>query len=386
MKHSPVVISLEGRVDSGNASKVENQIQTKMMGKDDIPVEIDAQKLEYISSAGLRVLLRLKQKHPDLSITGVNSTVYEILEMTGFTEMMHVEKAYRMVSVDGCEEIGRGANGTIYRIDQDTVVKVYNNADSLAEIQHEREMAKLALILGIPTAISYDVVKVGNSYGSVFELLNARSFTKILIDEPEKLDWCVDEFVHLLKKIHSTVVPKGKLRDIKETVLYWVSTMESCLPSEAAEKLESLVQAVPYDNHLVHGDYHTKNIELQNDEVLLIDMDTLAVGNPVFELASVYNSLIGFSEWDHEHIRRFQGYDFETAKTFWAKTLTAYLETDDEAALRNAEEKIRIVSYTRLLSRSIRHREYETETGKLECRLWKSELLQLLEKVDTLLF
>ena len=47
---------------------------------------------------------------------------------------------------------------------------------------------------------------------------------------------------------------------------------------------------------------------------------------------------------------------------------------------------IRIVSYTRLLSRSIRHREYETETGKLECRLWKSELLQLLEKVDTLLF
>ena len=102
-------------------------------------------------------------------------------------------------------------------------------------------------------------------------------------------------------KIHGTVVPEGKLKDIKETVLYWVSTMQSCLPADAAEKLLALVQAVPHDNHMIHGDYHTKNIELQNDEVLLIDMDTLSVGNPVFEFAHIYNSLIGFSEWDHEH-------------------------------------------------------------------------------------
>ena len=386
MAASFVKIPLVGRIDSNNSAEIEKQIQEQLTGKGAVPVELDAEGLEYISSAGLRVLLRLKKEHPALSVTGVNSTVYEILEMTGFTEMMTVEKAYRIVSIDGCEEIGRGVNGTIYRIDQDNVVKVYNNADALADIQHERGMAKLALILGVPTAISYDVVKVGNSYGSVFELLNARSFTKILTDEPQKLDWCVEEFVALLKKIHGTVVPEGKLKDIKETVLYWVSTMQSCLPADAAEKLLALVQAVPHDNHMIHGDYHTKNIELQNDEVLLIDMDTLSVGNPVFEFAHIYNSLIGFSEWDHEHIKRFQGYDFETAKAFWAKTLAAYLETDDAAKLRDAEEKIRIVSYTRLLSRSIRHGECETETGKHEFSLWKGELLELLEKTDTLLF
>ena len=386
MAASFVKIPLVGRIDSNNSAEIEKQIQEQLTGKGAVPVELDAEGLEYISSAGLRVLLRLKKEHPALSVTCVNSTVYEILEMTGFTEMMTVEKAYRIVSIDGCEEIGRGVNGTIYRIDQDNVVKVYNNADALADIQHEREMAKLALILGVPTAISYDVVKVGNSYGSVFELLNARSFTKILTDEPQKLDWCVEEFVALLKKIHGTVVPEGKLKDIKETVLYWVSTMQSCLPADAAEKLLALVQAVPHDNHMIHGDYHTKNIELQNDEVLLIDMDTLSVGNPVFEFAHIYNSLIGFSEWDHEHIKRFQGYDFETAKAFWAKTLAAYLETDDAAKLRDAEEKIRIVSYTRLLSRAIRHGECETETGKHEFSLWKGELLELLKKTDTLLF
>ena len=120
--------------------------------------------------------------------------------MTGFTEMMAVEKAYRVVSVEGCEEIGRGAKGTIYRIDQDNVVKVYNNPSALDDIQHEREVAKLALILGLPTAISYDVVRVGDSYGSVFELLNASAFSLILASEPEKMDWCVKEYVALLKK------------------------------------------------------------------------------------------------------------------------------------------------------------------------------------------
>jgi hypothetical protein len=142
------------------------------------------------------VLLRLRKKYPDIVVTGVRSEIYEIFEMTGFTEMMNVEKAYRVVSVEGCEVIGEGANGTIYRIDRDNVVKVYNNADVLADIQHEREVARLALILGIPTAISYEVVQVGDSYGAVFELLNARSFSSILKKEPEKMDWCVAETVN----------------------------------------------------------------------------------------------------------------------------------------------------------------------------------------------
>ena len=77
-------------------------------------------------------------------------------------------------------------------------------------------LLSLALILGIPTAISYDVVKVGDSYGSVFELLNARSFSKILATEPDKMDWCVKEYTEMLKKIHGTVVPKGKLPDMRD--------------------------------------------------------------------------------------------------------------------------------------------------------------------------
>ena len=357
-----------------------------MAQADPEPVILDAAALEYISSAGLRVILRIKKSYPELRIINVSSDVYEILDMTGFTEMMPVEKAYRVVSVEGCEEIGRGANGTIYRIDQDNVVKVYNNADALADIQHEREVARLALILGIPTAISYDVVKVGDSYGSVFELLNASSFSKILAKEPERLDWCVKEYVDMLKKIHGTLVPAGKLPDMRETALSWANFMREYLPEEAGSKLVAMVEAVPHDDHMIHGDYHTKNLELQNDEVLLIDMDTLAVGHPIFELASMFNSFIGYSEWDHEVIKKFQGFDYDTGSTFWRKSLSAYLGTNCETKLQEVEDKARIIGYTRMIRRSIRRKGLESEARRAEIAFWKEQLLSLLEKTDTLLF
>ena len=301
-----MTIKLSGRIDSGNAAEVEERIFKELEGNDGKDTVLDAEELEYISSAGLRTILHLRKTNPNLKIINVRSEVYEIFDMTGFTEMIPIEKAYRVVSIEGCEEIGRGANGSIYRIDKDNVVKVYNNADALDDIQHEREVARLALILGVPTAISYDVVKVGDSYGSVFELLNARSFSKILANDPDMMDWCVKEYVDMLKLIHGTLVPEGKLPDMKEVAVDWAVFVKDYLPEEAGEKLVSLVKDVPHDDHMIHGDYHTKNLELQNDEVLLIDMDTLAVGHPIFELASMFNAFIGFSEIDHEIIKKFQ--------------------------------------------------------------------------------
>lgn len=379
-------IDLTGRIDSSNVSSWEEKIGEQMAGKEEDPVVLDTKELIYISSAGLRMILRIRKKHPDLHIVNVSPEVYDILDMTGFTEIMQVEKAYRVVSVEGCEEIGHGANGTIYRIDRDNVVKVYKKANALFDIQKERERAKLALILGIPTAISYDVVRVGDSYGSVFEFLNARSFSRILSEEPDRMDWCVREFVKMLRIIHETLVPKGKLPDMKETVLSWAEFLRDYLPREAGQKLVSLVEAVPHDDHMIHGDYHTKNLELQNDEVLLIDMDTLAVGHPIFELASIFNAYCGFSEIDHEVIKRFQGIDDETGKTFWHKSLAAYLETDNEDRIREVGNKARIIGYTRMIRRSIRRKGLEKKEGREEIEHWQKELIELLDQTDTLLF
>ena len=173
---------------------------------------------------------------------------------------------------------------------------------------------------------------------------------------------------------------------MRETALDWARFLLDHLPAAAGEKLLALVEAVPPDDHMLHGDYHTKNLELQNDEVLLIDMDTLAVGHPIFELASIYNAFVGFYELDHEAVRSFQGFDFETGLRFWQKSLAAYLGTECPAKLREVEDKARIMGYARLIRRAIRRNAAESGQGRRELAHWTEELLELLDKADTLTF
>ena len=70
-----LTIELEGRIDSGNASEVENGINDALKDKEPSVLILDAENLDYISSAGLRVILRLRKKHPDLHIINVKSDV-----------------------------------------------------------------------------------------------------------------------------------------------------------------------------------------------------------------------------------------------------------------------------------------------------------------------
>ena len=106
-KDSPelLTVCLLGHIDSGNAGALEEEIRAAREESEAEKLLLDAEDLEYISSAGLRVILRLRKQQPDLKIVNVSPEVYEILDMTGFTEMMEVRKAYRKLSVQGCEII-----------------------------------------------------------------------------------------------------------------------------------------------------------------------------------------------------------------------------------------------------------------------------------------
>lgn len=388
MKDKLLVISLNGRISSTNAPEVEKEVQAAITASGCENVVIDMENLEYISSAGLRVLLRVRKQFAELKLVNVSTDVYEILDMTGFTEMVEVEKAYRRLSVEGCEVIGEGANGRVYRLDADTVVKYYFNPDALPEIQRERELARKAFILGIPTAIPFDVARVGDGYGSVFELLNASSFAKLIYNEPEKIDYYIDLSVKLLKLLHSTVAKPGDMPYIKETAVGWAEFVEKELPAELGRKLVDMVKAIPQQNTVLHGDFHVKNIEMQNGEVLLIDMDTLCLGHPVFELAAMYSAYVGFLDAEKvpAGFHKFMGITTDQCSHIWKKSLSLYLGTEDEAVLADVENKAKVLSYTRILRRSIRREGRDSEIGARKIGVCMERLLELLPVVDSLSF
>jgi len=376
-QNNTVVASVEGRIDSSNAAELDE----KLAEIDTLErLVLDFEKLEYTSSAGLRAILKYRKKHADLEIINVSPDVYEVFDMTGFTEMMKVKRAYRTISIDDAEVIGQGANGKVYRIDPDTVVKVYLNPDSLADIEHERDVARKALVLGIPTAISYDVVKVGDHYASMFEMLNAKSFSKLIKANPAEVDKYAVMYVDLLKLIHSTEVPAGQLPDQKDVLDKWMRDLDGKLPADVYEKLKKMTDEIPHDNHMIHGDYHTKNIMMQNDEVILIDMDTLAVGHPILEFASIYNAYIGFYLLDKEAIKDFLGFDYDTAQRLWKDTLRLYYGTEDETILAMREKQAATVGIIRLYRRALRR---GGESEFTEC--CKAELCRLAGELETLL-
>lgn len=381
-----LIIDLSGHIDSSNSSALETDINRIRAEHPQGGLTLDALHLEYISSAGLRVILRLTQKEEDIKLINVSSSVYEVLEMTGFTEMLKVEKAFRVISIEGCEIIGQGANGKVYRLDPDTIIKVYNNPDALPEINRERELARKAFVLGIPTAIPYDVVKVGQGYGSVFELLNAKSFSKLINTNPEKIDTYIKLYVDLLKKIHSTEVEVGQMPSMKETALNWAEFLKDYLPSEQGAKLVRLIKEVPDRNTMIHGDYHTKNVMMQNDEVLLIDMDTLSVGHPIFEFASMYLAYEGFGIIDHNAVTDFMGIPYETALDFFHKATKLYLNTEDEKRYQEVKDKAMLVGFTRLMRRSIRRLGFDSPKGGPLIEACKKNIIELLGRVDSLDF
>lgn len=280
-----LVIKLGGRVDSNNAAEVETELTGVCAKNEHKKVILDIEELTYISSAGLRVILKLKKSEKDFELINASNEVYEIFSMTGFSDIIQIKKALRTISVDGCELIGKGGHGTVYRLDADTIIKVYDKTEPLDEIEREIEYARNAFISGIPTAIAYDVVKCGEGYGTVFELINSNTFAYVLSNQPEKYDEYSKKYIELVHTLHTTEANTSLLSNIKDLYNKWADDMLEYLNKDEVDLLHEIINSVEDRKTFVHGDIHPKNIMVQDGELLFIDMADITYGHPIFDYA-----------------------------------------------------------------------------------------------------
>lgn len=380
-----LTIRLEGRIDSHRAPTVEIEINNIIKNSEYEHLVLDAENMSYISSAGLRIILKLLKTNRDLRMIEVNSEIYEILEMTGFTEMMQVDKALKKIDVSGKKIIGKGANGVIYRIDNDTIVKVYNEADTLDHIKAEHDMSRTAFILGIPTAIPFGIVKVGKRYGSIFELINAKTFAELLQEDPSQIEFVAEQTVELAKTLHETEAPIGIPRH-SDVARDWLEEARGSFDTEHFAKLSALIKSIPETDTMLHGDLHIKNIMQYEDEALLIDMDTLSSGHPIYELACIYNAYEGFGICDPNVFKSFLSVDESVVKPLLHRILELYLDTDDEARISEVKEKASVIGLLRVLRRIIRIGEQDTPEGKRLLEECRDRIVRAIDHLDTLTF
>ena len=87
-----LTFALEGRLDTVTAPGLESQIKSSLDGISSLI--FDFSKLEYISSAGLRVLLaaqKIMNRQGKMKICNINDTIAEIFEVTGFSDILTIE-------------------------------------------------------------------------------------------------------------------------------------------------------------------------------------------------------------------------------------------------------------------------------------------------------
>ncbi len=346
-----LTVGVEGRLDAACSDETEKEIRECIRLHPGLSLCLDLDKLEYISSSGIRVLLKFQKERPEgIILRNVPPAVYEVLDITGMTSMMDVHRKPRTLSVDGCEIIGQGAFGTVYRLNRDTVVKVFREGSvSLQDIEKELANAKEAFMNGVPTAIPFDVVRVGDRYGMVFELIDARNCNDLVRENPAAADKLIPVYAAFLKNLHSLEAKNGHLRSVRDNYLKYLTAISACLEKPVAERLRELLEQLPDTKHMIHGDIHLKNIMISQGEMILIDMDHLTFGDPVFDFASLYATYIAFNEDDPEDSIRFLGVDAETCRKIFYRTLECYLQDRDEETRREDLLKIQAAGYLRYL-------------------------------------
>ena len=137
------------------------------------------------------------------------------------------QKEYKKVSIEGLPLIGAGANGAVYRLNQEQIIKVYNPlTNPMGKILQEKKTAKEAFTHGIPTAISFDMVQVDEKYGIIYEMIDAKTLGTTMSENPEQLDALAVRMAQLLKKLHSTEFEPGVLPDARDSLMIWVKVAE----------------------------------------------------------------------------------------------------------------------------------------------------------------
>ena len=201
------------------------------------------------------------------------------------------DRPMREISIEGCEVLGKGGNGIVYKLDPETIVKVYfGERNSMEKIDQNREVTKKAFVHGVPTTIAFDMVKVGNNYGVVYEMINAKSLAQEIAANPDRLDMYADLIADTLKVLHHTEFEPGSLTDSRERCKADIqATYKAGFYTDAqVEHLYKIVDQIPYRNTFIHQDFHPGNLMMQNGEIVLIDVEDSGLGHPVLDLSSMY--------------------------------------------------------------------------------------------------
>ena len=359
-----IIFKPEGTIDATNADLFREELEKGIEENEGKLPIIDGRDLLYISSAGLRALLKVSKSLPyKLHIGNLSEAVYEIFNVTGFTEILSVigpddsnahSDLLRVnlpeVDVSECTLISKGAYYDVYRVDDETLLRLYSHEVSYDFIISNKSATENAFKLGVPVSITYEVVRgrnfdneneVGERCGILLEMSSDTTLLDLMKKDREHLADYAKELAQWTQKINSFDVrslPFGYTIRSQRTLLNRLIEMDVLKKPEVA-KLGKVLENIPSGTTYVHHDLTPRNIMVNNKgEYIVYDAYMSACGHPIQDIATICYHFKILPELGIK--AQAEGFDNSECELFWRTYLSAYLGSDDEEFLAIAERQI----------------------------------------------
>lgn len=241
---------------------------------------------------------------------------------------------YKTVDMSRFRLSGAGANGESYDCmdDPNVMLKLYNSSYPVQPVIDELEIAVKAYEIGVPSPEPGELVKVGDRLGIIFrKIAGKRSFSRVLADEPQRVEEIAREFAAWCRKLHSIHCPAGMVETAKSQYVKLVDA-DKALDEDERLKLRQFIIQMPDDDTAVHGDLHMGNIITTlpfgasldaPHEVYFIDLGYFAAGCTLLDIAMLQIICLYA---DEEFRTREMHVGSEITRPFWNYFVDEYFE------------------------------------------------------------
>lgn len=342
--------------------------------KDDIEnkryIYFDGYKLNKVTIGGLRGLLRLSKHTKKVIILNLEDEVFEIFDNAGFTSFFNMYEVFKQIDISNATVIGGGQNGQVYKLDDETVVKVYRETNSLSDIIEEESIAKWAFKAGMPTAITLNIGMVGNSYAVIYEYTKAKALSHYIVNDFENIDFYIEQYANFIKEINSLDADTSFLCSKKDEYRRYVNYISDKIDSKYTNKLYKIIDEIPDCHKIIHGDLHARNTRYSKEGMYVIDMGMLGYGDSIFELMALYATYIGYRLINNEFDVVKIGED--NYKIVWDKLIRHFYADLNEDELRAKENYISTLAFARILRHCYKINDTEEKIKVIKDRLYKA--------------
>ncbi|QVJ81079.1 TIGR02172 family protein [Prevotella sp. khp1] len=242
------------------------------------------------------------------------------------------------INLDDYIQTGEGGTALTYtHKDGLSLAKLYNPGFEADRAKAEFLTARAVFELGIPSPEPFRLITDGQRSGAEYELIkNKRSYTRIISQEPERLEEISLKFARMAKELHAKQADTTRLQSYKQRIANFYHEKDM-VPEDYKQRVLQFLDTVPDTPRCLHGDLHIGNIITDGQRDLWIDLGEFAYGAPEWDLALLWTMCHNMPGDRVEHIFHIT---HDTMMAHWDIFFPAYLGTSDPQAIHEATQRL----------------------------------------------